>query len=77
MMDIFTEEKQKSYDELIKLLDLQGDQELERLFVSAKSAGFLAGKLDQRRRRVYVDFADGRDVSTEKVDHLIYTFSTW
>lgn len=77
LIDIFGANKRQTYDELMSKLDLQDDNELENLFVSAKSASLITGKLDQRKREIYVEYVDGRDVSPNNLSNLIDTFTEW
>eukprot|EP01138_Halocafeteria_seosinensis_P014619 gb/GECG01014924.1/.p1 GENE.gb/GECG01014924.1/~~gb/GECG01014924.1/.p1 ORF type:complete len:208 (+),score=28.34 gb/GECG01014924.1/:1-624(+) len=77
LIDIFGSNKRQTYDEIISKLDLPDDSDLENLFVSAKSASLITGKLDQRKREIYVDFVDGRDVSSRNLSSLIEEFTSW
>ena len=42
------------YDSVISKIDLDSHTQLEELFINANAAGFITGKMDQEKRRLYV-----------------------
>jgi hypothetical protein len=52
-------------------------RELEDLVIESIYAELIAGKLDQRRQHLTIDFAVGRDLRVGDLDHMITLFDDW
>lgn len=66
------------YDRLLTHLDLTNVRELEDLIIDSIYHGILKAKLDQKRRKIDIEHAMGRDVNpTNGLDELLKALTVW
>mmetsp|Transcript_27294 Transcript_27294/g.71545 ORF Transcript_27294/g.71545 Transcript_27294/m.71545 type:complete len:250 (+) Transcript_27294:62-811(+) len=65
------------YDELLAAVQVDTLRELEDLVIGAIYAELIAGKLDQKKQWLTIDFAMGRDLRPGDLDHMISLFDDW
>lgn len=66
-----------SYDALAEELDLKDLHQMEELVVDANYKDLVVAKLDQKQRRVEVDYVAGRDVRREDLTNLHRMLQQW
>jgi len=69
--------KELSYSQLMKDLDVVNVRELEDLIIDCVYQGLIQGKLDQRKRAFEVQSVIGRDLGPSDVDNMINTLGSW
>lgn len=65
------------YDSLKSSLGLDNLRQLEDLIIEAIYADILQGKINQKEKRLEVDFVVGRDIKPEMIETIIDTLQNW
>lgn len=77
IVSLSAEHKVIPYATLLQQLDIANLRELEDLIIECIYQELIKGKLDQKTKQLEVDFAIGRDIPREKIDHMMNVLSNW
>ena len=58
------------YHSVMAQLDLASHTELEELFIGANASGWITGKMDQEKQKLFITTSVGRDVQPSELAEL-------
>jgi len=65
------------YALLQKELEISEVRELEDVIIDAIYQGIIQGKLDQKTKHLHVEFAMGRDLKPDSLEHMLAVLTQW
>jgi len=65
------------YSTLMEELGLKDVRELEDVIIDTIYLGLVKGKLDQKKQVFEVEYAIGRDIGPDDVDHMLSSIQSW
>jgi len=66
-----------TYSMLQKELEISEVRELEDVIIDAIYQGIIQGKLDQKSKHLHVEFAMGRDLKPDSMEHMLSVLTLW